>query len=185
MDVIGDEPAFQNHDSLKKPPPLPRDTLSKVQKISICNGWSIALIGGPATLVTLVMGDWFSSLIGTLVTLAGVIEINGSQLLEAGDARGCDRIKGAQLLLMGVLCGYCVFQIVNFNFHEMLATLPADTRSLVFSLGVGEAGMESLLRQMYLVVYGCVILASLLHQGGLFLYYRRSTKAVLTALQEQ
>jgi hypothetical protein len=168
---------------LKKPPSLPRDTLNKVQKISICNGWGIALVAGPATLLTLVMGDWFSTLIGALVTLAGVIEINGSRLLKAGDVRGCDRIKAAQLLMMTVLCGYCIFQILNFNYLEMLASLPEETRRMIDSLGVGTTGMESLIKTMYQVVYGCVILASLLHQGGLFLFYRRSTKVITTALQ--
>ena len=71
------------------------------------------MVAGPATLLTLVMGDWFSTLIGALVTLAGVIEINGSRLLKAGDVRGCDRIKAAQLLMMTVLCGYCIFQILT------------------------------------------------------------------------
>jgi hypothetical protein len=141
------------------------------------------LVAGPATLLTLVMGDWFSTLIGALVTLAGVIEINGSRLLKAGDVRGCDRIKAAQLLMMTVLCGYCIFQILNFNYLEMLASLPEETRRMIDSLGVGTTGMESLIKTMYQVVYGCVILASLLHQGGLFLFYRRSTKVITTALQ--
>ena len=125
---------------MKKPPPLPRATLGKVLRVSCLNGWSIAVIAGAATAVTLLMGDWFGTCAGALVTIGGAVEISGHRLLKAGVARGCVRYT--------------------------------------------ETSIMPVLQTLSLLTYGAVILASLLHQGGLFLYYHRRQSGVVTALGE-
>jgi hypothetical protein len=168
---------------LKKPPPLPRDTLQKVIKITRANGWSIALIAGAAVLVTLAITDWFGVAMGALVASAGVIEVSGSRLLQGGDKRGSFRIEAAQLWLLSILWGYSIFQMSHFDYQEIYANLPQEVKTLLYSSGLANSVIESKLRLVYAVIYGGVMLGSLLHQGGLFFFYRRCTRAIHTALE--
>ena len=156
-----------------------------VSKVSRINGWSIALIAAPATLLTLLLGDWFGAFIGALVTAAGVTEIHGHRLLKSGSARGCKLVKAAQVMLFSALWGYCLIQLTTFNFEKLYSSLPEDTQQMLLSLGLTELDLEPLIRFSYMTVYGGVMVASLLHQGGLFWFYRSRTQAVVKALSEE
>lgn len=158
-------------------------SLERLLKISLFNGMSIAVVAGLATLLTLVIGDWLGVVVGLLVTGAGLIEIRGHSLLKRGQPSGCHWLKNAQLFLLSVLWIYCLYQLTSFDSTKLMDALPADSRQLLASSGIDIASLAPLIRTASFAVYGGVLLATLIHQGGLYLYYRRQTPAVLTALQ--
>ena len=152
-------------------------------RVSRVNGWCIVLIAGPATLATLLLGDWFSSLIGALVTTAGALELHGNRLLKETDTSGLRWMKKAQLFMGTVLWTYCIFQLATFNEAELLSQLPAESLSLLNAAGIPQSTLLPMIRLIGIVTYGAVMLASLIHQGGLFRYYHRSVSAVARSLE--
>lgn len=154
-------------------PPLPDSALGKVLAVSFINGWSITIIAGLSLLLTLFIGNVTGIVISLLVTLAGVVELHGRQRLKAGDALGGRCLLAAQLVLMAVLCVYCLWQLLHLNPQDVMKLIPAEIRE-VYEASGNLSHLERLAQMGLVAVYGGVILASLVHQGGLFYFYRRS-----------
>ena len=160
-------------------PPLPsHSSIRKVLAVSLVNGWSISIVAGLSLLVTLALGDGLGILVSILVTGAGVTELLGRHRLKGGDAGGGRWLLAAQLGLMAVLCGYCIWQLLNLDPHRVLDSLSEEKRGLFESIGYTTAALERLVAVAMVAIYSGVILASLLHQGGLFYFYRRSLAKV-------
>ena len=152
--------------------------MNKVTKVSFWNGWSIVIIAGVATLVSLVFWDKIGLLVGLLVTSGGGMELYGRHLVSGGERGGMPWMMNAQLLLIGVICFYCVIRLMNFDSSEVLRLLPPDMKSSLMQLGVSMDSMVLMMKKMTRIVYGGVIVLTLIYQGGMYFFYRRKMLAI-------
>jgi len=76
--------------------------------------------------------------------------------------------------LFSVIFVYSLSQIISFYHSGGVAALPVEVRQALYSLLLqDEKSLNALMREIYLIFYGSIVLTSLLYQGGLFLFYRR------------
>jgi ABC-type uncharacterized transport system permease subunit len=159
-------------------PLSPEESLNKVMKVSFWNGWSIVIIAGGATLISLVFWDKIGLLVGLLVTSGGAMELYGRHLVGGGDKGGMRWMMHAQLLLIGVICFYCVTRLMNFDSSEVVKLLPPDMKSSLMQLGISMDSLVLMMKKMTRIVYGGVIVLTLIYQGGMYFFYRRKMLAI-------
>jgi hypothetical protein len=177
-----------------KAPRPPEDILRRVMKLSRLNGWSVAIFAGLCTLVSLAFWDPVGASVGLLVTIGGALEVRGYRLLRRHDASGMRWLARSQLVVLGAIWAYGLSRLLSFDAGYLQDQVIPDARSLLASQGIdldemlAQAGIDSahlvpLVRLFFVVLYGSVLLVTLLYQGGLFFYYRWRTAAVEKALQ--
>ncbi len=164
-------------------PPLPsQSVIRKVLAVSLVNGWSITIVAGLSLLVTLALGDGLGIVVSLLVTGAGVVELRGRHWLKGGDTGGGRWLLAAQLGLMAVIYCYCLWQLRHVDPPGALSSLPAEQLKIFESIGYTKAALEKSVTVAMVAIYAGVMLASLLHQGGLYYFYRRSLAKIDQAL---
>ncbi len=161
---------------------LQEKTLKRVLLVSAIDGWSIIVIAGLGTLLTLVLGEFSGLLVGLLVMLAGAIELRGRRRLLRREASGMNLLVRAQLFLLSVILVYCVSRLGSFDGETALANLTPEMEAMLKEAGLERADVLPLVQMMFYVVYCTVAFVSVLFQGGLILYYRSRTGAVTEAL---
>lgn len=175
---------------MSAPPVLPGKTLQRVLAIARADGWSIAIVAGLSSLVSLVQGAWFSAAAGILATLAGLAELHGRSRLLQREPRGLSWLVGAQLGLLVVVWIYAWARWRFFDPEALWTELPTLARTLI-SHRMTTAGLDPELdRALFLGVMNalvCLILAgvTLLYQGGLALYYAWQRAPVRQALAQE
>lgn len=167
------------------PPPTPQQlALAKVLKISRLNGWSVAVIAGLGTLLSLAFGDLIGSGIGILVVGSAAMEIHGHRRLKRRDADGMIWLVRSQLFFLGVVLTYAVGRFFSFDSEAILANLTPEMEALLKESGVTRADIVPLVTTFFHVFYGAVIGLTLIYQGGMALYYRRKSPLVAEALAQ-
>lgn len=161
----------------------PKEILHRVLLVSLIDGWSIALFAGLCTVVSLAFGDWTGGFVGLLVTAGGVIEIRGRRRLTQHDADGgMDLLVRSQLIVVGVIWIYAIGRLTNFDSDTALANMPPDMKSALDQVGMTTQDVARYVRLFTYVLYGTVMVVTLLYQGGMMLYYRNRRAAVREAL---
>lgn len=177
-----------------KPLRPPADVLRRVLKISRLNGWSVAIFAGVSTLVSLALMDPIGIAVCLLVMFGGLLEVRGQRMLSRRDADGMRWLVRSQLVVLGVIWVYALPRLLSFdatylqdeaipNLRELLAASGTDLDSLLAQSGLSTKDIVPLVHQFFVILYSGVMLATLLYQGGLALYYRRRTAAVEEALR--
>lgn len=167
------------------PTPSPQaKALQRVLSISRLNGWSVAIIAGVGTLVTLVLGDLSGTFVGLMAVGSGVMEIRGYKQLKRRDPEGMKWLVRAQLFLLGVMLVYCVTRLGSFDADTAMANLTPDMEAVLQEAGLARGDILPLVRTAYLATYTAVALTCLIYQGGLALYYRSRIRLVTEALAE-
>jgi len=154
------------------------DLATRTARTARSNALSILVIAGLATLWSAFQGDLPFVGFGAALCVAAAAELAGSKRLVADPAGAAPLLIGGELAVLVLIAGYSLWRLVGFDYDAELAALPADARELL----VGMAGDEELLRQALTLtnrlVYGCLLLVTLLYQGGMARFYRRRTAAL-------
>jgi hypothetical protein len=166
-----------------KPSRPPEEVLRRVLKTSRLNGWSVAIFAGLCSLVSAAFGDPVGASIGLLVALGGLLEVRGHRLLQRRDADGLRWLVRSQLMVLGVIWTYAVTRLMSFDEGLVRELVTPDMRATLNELGVSMEDILPLVRRFFYLLYGSVMAATLIYQGGLALYYRRCTAAVELAVR--
>jgi hypothetical protein len=165
-----------------QPPLLPEEILHRVIKLSRLNGWSVAVFAGVCAVGSLAFGDLFGASVGLLVTFGGALEVRGYRMLKRNDAGGMRWLVRSQLVVLAVIWAYAISRLLSFNDQMVRETFSPQMRTSLDELGLTLEDILPLARHFIDVLYGSVLAAALIYQGGLALYYRRRTPAVEEAL---
>ena len=169
----------------------PKETLHRVMRTALLNGWSIALFAGFCAFVSLAFGDWVGAFIGTVVTVGGVVEIRGRRRLEQRDAEGgMEMLIRAQLIVMGVIWVYGVERLMSFDLEGTMIELGSaikmisdpDLKAMIDQVGLSPQDILGLTRITFYSMHATALLVTLIYQGGLALYYRSRREIVREAL---
>ena len=162
--------------------PSPTAVHARVLRLSKINGWSVAIISGLGALVSLLFGDLFGCAIGALVLWGGITEIKGNHKLRRKDIDGMRLLVWAQLMVLGVIWVYAASSLGSFDAEFALSNQTPEMQQILTDAGVDTAELTTLIRLIFYVFYGVVMVVTLIYQGGLALYYRRRTPFVQEAL---
>lgn len=166
-----------------KPIRPPEEVLRRVLKTSRLNGWSVAIFAGLCTLVSLALMDPIGIAVCLLVLVGGLLEVRGQRMLSRRDADGMRWLVRSQLVVLGVIWTYAVTRLMSFDEGLVREMVTPDMRASLNELGVTMEDILPLVRRFFYLLYGSVMAATLIYQGGLALYYRRRTAAVALALR--
>lgn len=152
-------------------------SLRHVLLVSAIDGWSITVIAGFCTLVSLLFGQWIGISVGATITVAGLIELRGRARLARGDISGLGWLIRAQVLILATIGLYAFRNLLAFDEAVLLAQFTPELRNAIDQLGISMADIERLMKPIYCGIYLTVIGVTVLFQGGLALYYAsRRTK---------
>lgn len=153
--------------------------LNRAVVVSHRHGWSIAGFAGLCTLVVLFMNDWAGVVVGTLVTLCGMMEIHGSKLLKARQKNSIAWLCLGEAFLFFVLWVYCALQIQAFDPANPWGEISDGTKSLLLSVNPDQALVEELISFMYRALYFVMLGVVLIYQGGFCIYYYTRKKLLV------
>lgn len=156
--------------------------LKRILAISRFNGWSVIIIAGLGTLLTLVLGDLLGTLIGLLAVVSGWMETRGHHKLKRRDPTGMTWLVRSQMLLLTVMLAYCASRLGSFDADTAMASLTPEMEAALKEVGLERADILPMVRTFFLVTYLTVAVVCLVYQGGMALYYRRKTQLVTEAL---
>ena len=166
-----------------KPPRPPADVLRRVLKFSRLNGWSVAIFAGVCALVSLALLDPIGVAVCLLVLMGGLLEVHGSRRLRRREADGVRWLVRSQLVVLGVIWTYAVTRLASFDEGLVRDLITPELLSALRELGLTQEDILPLIRQFFYLLYGSVMAATLIYQGGLALYYHRRAAAVEAALR--
>jgi hypothetical protein len=177
-----------------KSPRSPDDILRRVKRLARVDGWSVAIFAGLCTVGSLAFLDPVGISVGLLVTLGGALEVHGYRMLRRNDGRGMRWLARSQLVILGTIWAYGLERLLSFDAGYLQTEVIPNARAMLTAHGinlddylaqVGEdaADIVPLVRLFFVVLYGSVLLVTLIYQGGLYLYYRGRTAAVQEALK--
>ncbi len=156
-----------------------RDRLRPIRRaahVAVFNGWitaSLALLSLPFA---------FFSYAGLAMSIVMAVvafnEFRGRNRLLEFAPSGATLLGWNQVALLTAIVIYCAWALyANLAGPSILATDP-QTRALVEESLGSVSAIESLARQIVILVYGSVIVLTLLFQGGNALYYFSRRKHV-------
>lgn len=166
-----------------KPPRPPADVLRRVLNFSRLNGWSVAIFAGVCALVSLALLDPIGVAVCLLVLMGGLLEVHGSRRLRRREADGVRWLVRSQLVVLGVIWTYAVTRLASFDEGLVRDLITPELLSALRELGLTQEDILPLIRQFFYLLYGSVMAATLIYQGGLALYYHRRAAAVEAALR--
>ena len=146
----------------------------KIQRalwISQVNGWSIAGVAGLSALVVILFGQVFGFLVGIAVAVGGLMELRGGRLLSNGSAVGIRWLAASQVYLMAVLWSYAGYSLTQFDKSDPWARFSPHFKDFVLKINPDVYLVELMLEFSYYATYISLIIAVLIYQGGLCLYY--------------
>ena len=174
--------------------PPPGDALRRVLRLARMNGWSVALFAGLCSLVSLAFGDLVGFAVGVLVSFGGALEVRGYRKLKRRDPDGMTLLVRSQLVVLGAIWAYALPRLLSFdagylqcevlpNARQMLAAAGMDLDALLAQAGIDAGQVVPLVHLFFVVLYGTVMLTTLIYQGGMALYYRHQRAGVEAALR--
>lgn len=147
--------------------------------VSKLNGWSVGIFAGLSLLFALASSD-ISGIAVCLVVLASpLIELTGHYRLKAGNLRAAQLLPKSQLWLLATVMIYALIQLLAFDPQLALDGFNPATRSALEGLVADPQALKDLTSQALRATYLAVMLATLLYQGGLWLYYRKRAALLL------
>ncbi len=139
--------------------------------ISRLNGWSIVIVALLSVLVTLFAKSLFGTVVGLAVLVAGYLELRGHKLLVSRNISAVSWLTISQWYLMAVLFAYSIINLVQFDANDPWAPFSSSFKELVLAINPDVYLVETMLKISYHAVYVSLIVAVLVYQGGLSIYY--------------
>ena len=148
-------------------------------KVATFNGWTLGLVA--ALCLPFAFFDTMSLVMGLGLGAAAWNEFRGRQLIRQFNLRGPRVLGWNQVALLGLLIGYCLWQIrVGLTgpnpYQEALQGTP--------ELGPTLGSFDQFYKTMTLVVYGAILALSVVFQGFNALYYFRRTRLMQAYLAQ-
>jgi len=146
----------------------------RILRISNINAWSVTLIAGGFTLLSLLGWSVAGIVVGAAVTTAGVMELHGQKALRTDPSRARQWMVGSQVWLLTGVLSYCGWRLTMLDPADPFSVLgeAGQLLHMVELMGVSAAELEHLFVQAYRITYGLIMGLTVLFQGGLALYYR-------------
>jgi hypothetical protein len=145
--------------------------IQRAIKLSRLNGWSVAGFAGLCAVVVLPLGSFFGFVVGFAVALSGIMELRGHALLKQRSVSSIPWLVGSQVYLIAVLWAYASYNIMHFDAEDPWARFSPGFKDLILSINPDVYLVEAMLKIAYSATYFSLIIAVLLYQGGLCLYY--------------
>lgn len=140
-------------------------------RTSRINSWSIIGFASLSSIGVFFFGDFYGALVGLAVALSGCMELRGSLLLAKGSLASIRWLVSSQLYLIAVLLGYSYNNLVSFDASDPWARFSPGLKDLILAINPDVYLVETMLTLSYYAVYVSLIVAVLIYQGGLSLYY--------------
>jgi hypothetical protein len=181
-DTAGGGPLTEDH---RRELALARERSASIRRLALVatfNGWVSAV------LAALSLPFAFFSLSGLLMTVVlGIVafnELRGRRLVLNLEPRGATLLGWNQAGFLAAIILYRIWSLyANLTAPSPFASDPQTQALLEESLGPLD-GLEELARQIAIVLYGSVIMLSILFQGGNSLYYFSRRKHVAKFVAE-
>jgi hypothetical protein len=167
------------------PPPLPQEVFDRVVRVAWTDGRILLLIAGVFALFAASIREGPGTIAGVLAAGAGALELHGVNMLQRGDARAIRWLIASQVLLFATICGYVVARWLTFDPAVIERLLSPEIQAQFTAGGIQHAEIVPMIRQVYQIGYGVLILASLAYQGGMAWYFFRRRAAIRQALDGQ
>ncbi len=146
----------------------------RIMRLSSFNAWSVTLIAGCFTLLSLLGLSVPGIIVGAAVTASGPIEFQGQKALQTDVAQARLWMVGSQVWLMVCVMGYCGWRLMLLDPADPFAVFGEEAGQLlqlVEVMGISTAELEHLFVRAYRLTYGLIAGLTVLFQGGLALYY--------------
>lgn len=163
----------------------PDQIVNRILRLSGINGWCVTVAAGLGALVSFVLMDVIAAITGAIVAAGGITELRGRKALLRGDATGMRKLFLAQLIVLAMVWTYAVTQLLTFDAAALIAGLPADVHTMIADAAIDPDTLRQMLTIANLAVYGALIVATLIYQGGLAIYYRHRAPLVAAVLAAQ
>lgn len=154
------------------PPILPIEAYRRVLRLARANGTAVLFGGGLFALLSASSGDRIGTFISLLVAGSGAMELHGANLLARAGSAGVRWLLLSQAFLMAVIFSYTAFAMKHLGAS---AITDSFTPTELQTLNVTKQQIASLF-------YFACVLATLIYQGGMLVYYAMRRRAVLAAL---
>jgi hypothetical protein len=139
--------------------------IRRAARVAGFNGWSIgviALLSLPFALFSVT-----SLVIAIGLGVVAFNEFRGRRMLNQFEPSACRLLGWNQMGLLVLIAAYCIWNIFSaFHTTNPLADYPE-----LRQLGIMQETISSLYVELSLILYGVVLLVSVLFQGGNALYY--------------
>jgi hypothetical protein len=168
----------------KAPPLLPEETLHRVLRVARFDGLSMTLIAGLFALISAVNKDVTGAIGGLLVAGAGAMELHGFSLMNGGARGGTRWLIGSQFFALCVIVGYAVWRLGHPDpllLEAFRLSVKDEQRQVLREVGWTE---DEFIRLGARMVYGGLVLLTLIYQGGMMIYYGRRQAAVEQAVEQ-
>lgn len=163
----------------------PEQIVNRILRLAGINGWCVTVAAGLGALVSFIMTDLIAGLTGAIVMVGGITELRGRRAILRGDATGMRRLFVAQLIVLAMVWSYAVTQLLTFDAAALIAGLPTEVHTIFADAAIDPATLEQIASIANTAVYGVLLLATLIYQGGLALYYRHRAPLVASVLAGQ
>ena len=147
--------------------------VQRIARISTVNAWSVTILAGSFTVLSLLGMSIAGVIVGAAVTAAGPIELFGLKQLHTDPSRARRWMMASQLWLILCVLTYCTWRLLSLdpdNPFEVFGDA-SQVFELVEMFGIPKAYLASLFIQAFYITYGLVAGLTLLVQGGLTVYY--------------
>ena len=146
----------------------------RILRISNINAWSVTLIAGSFTLLSLLGWSVAGIVVGAAVTAAGLMELHGQKALQTDPSQAQQWMVGSQVWLLTGVLSYCIWRLVSLDPDNPLAVLGDTTPllQLTEAMGLSMLHVTELFVKAYTLTYVLIAVLTVLFQGGLALYYR-------------
>lgn len=172
----------------------PEEVLRRVLRTSRKNGWSVAIFAVLSFFISLFTGGVLGLGMGVFIIVGGVMEIMGYRRLRRRDRDGMKLLVNSQLVVLGAVWAWALPSLLSFDAGYLREQVIPNVRQTLAAGGMnldsflGQAGLSvnqivPLVHLFFVVLYGSIMLATLIYQGGMAWYYHRQRAAVETALK--
>ena len=154
-----------------------------VARIAAFDGWSVAALGGVCVVLSLLWLSLTGLLIGGAGVASGAMELTGRRRLLDGRPYARAWLAGSQVLLLGAILLYAGYRLATFDPQEFTRQLSPDLLDALKD-AFGE-DLNQLVARSVRLMYEALIIAALLYQGGLCLFYALATRKLAPSAPSQ
>jgi hypothetical protein len=109
----------------------------------------------------------------------GIFEWLGYQQLKRAEPAGAAYLGRNQLLFLGIITAYCLWQCISFSPDEIRAALTQGGAGMAYAdLGISVDDLVTMLPLFIYAFYALIVVLSVFFQGGLALYYFTRKKPI-------
>jgi hypothetical protein len=153
-----------------------RRAVKKAARVSLSSAVVTLAIGALAILFLLFSLSWSGVFVTVGICAVGMVEFLGHKRIKQAQPSAARLLGFNQLVFIGVITIYCAAQMIGFSTEQAKsAALSGETRSQLQQMPEMAASLDKLIEKWAPIavygLYGLVILASIVGQGALALYY--------------